>query len=162
MRSDREIEVILSKVEEWYDEFFESEFFNSLSDRQKDYSEGVIMAVTEYMYNYYQVDPSGWKKSDLEDCLLNVLPAKFSVEIDFFEVIVPVLIAFIEFLSKKGIIRNPQMLITAIKKIEREIIKRAKNPFNWGIAKRLVMVGIAFRINITDANELKKLKKIQR
>ena len=57
VRSDREIEVILSKVEEWYDEFFESEFFNSLSDRQKDYSKDVIMAVTEYMYYYHQVDP---------------------------------------------------------------------------------------------------------
>ena len=160
MWSDRELKTILSKVEEWYDEFSKSEFFESLSDQQKEYSADVIMTVTEYMYNYYLVDPSGWKKSSLEDCLLNILPAKFSAKIDFFKAVSPVLIAFIKFLSKKGYIRNPQILITAIRRIEREIIKNAKNPFNWGIAKRLVMVGIAFRVDILDMNELKKIQAL--
>jgi len=160
MWSDKELRTILRKVEKWYDEFTESEFFKDLSDQQKEYSADIIMSVTEYMYNYYLADPSKWRRSDLEDCLLNILPAKFTAEITFFEAIVPVLIAFIKFLSKKGRIRGAQTLITTIKRIRREIIKNAKNPFKWGIAKSLVMVGIAFGMNILDKKEVQKIQTL--
>ncbi len=157
MSRRNKLDKILRTVERWYEEFIESEFFDKLTEQQKIDSESVITFVTEYMYSYYSASPYKWNAKNLVNCLLNILPAKVSAEISFFESIIPVLCAFIKFLSRKKVLQNADIIISAIRAIERDMIKNAKNPNMWGIAKRLAMVGMAFELDLSDEKKIKKL-----
>ncbi len=151
------LDKILKTLEKLYEEFKESDYFNELTDLQKAYSANVIEFVTKYMYDYFSAPPQKWNASNLVSCLLNIVPSKVTGELPLFESVVPVLTAFLKFLSRKGILRNIKKILSSIEAINRDLIKNAKDPDKWDLGKRILMIGLAFEVDPFDKKRLDKL-----
>jgi len=154
--SDEELENILDKVYKWGVEFSESKYFEELTEEQKQESEFVVMSFTEYMYSYHGLSPEGWDEDWLEECCLYILPRKITADESYYESIAPVLSAFFIFLGEKNLLKNTSQLIRSVKKIDKQIIKNARDPRNWGMAKSFAMAAKDAGVDITNEREMKK------
>jgi hypothetical protein len=154
--SEEEKEKILNKVYEWGVAFSESKYFEELTEEQKRESEFVVMSFTEYMYSYEGLSPEEWDEEGLEDCCLYTLPGKISAGNSYFRSIAPVLSAFFSFVEEKRLLRNASNLARAVKEIDKQIVKNASDPKNWGSAKSFVMAAKDAGVDITSEREMKK------
>ncbi len=154
--SDEKLEEILDKAYEWGIAFSKSKYFEELTEEQKQESEFVLMSFTEYMYSYHELLPEKWDEDTLEECCLYTLPRKISANDSYFESIAPVLSAFFAFLSEKNILKNASRLIRRVKKIDRQIVKNARDPRNWGIAKSFAMAAMDAGVDITNEEEMQE------
>jgi hypothetical protein len=156
--SDEERDEILDRVYEWGVEFSTSKYFEELTEEQKQESEFVVMSFTEYMYSYQGLLPEEWndKSGGLEECCLYILPRKITADESYFRSIAPVLSAFFKFAEEKGLLRNASNLVRRIEGIDKQIIKNASNPKNWGIAKSFAMAAEDAGVDITNEEEMKK------
>jgi len=155
-RSDEELEETLNKVYEWCVEFSESKYFEGLTEEQKQESEFVVMSFTEYMYSYQGLSPEEWDKGGLEECCLYTLPRKITADESYFRSIASVLSAFFGFVVEKGLLRNALNLAKKVKEIDKQIVKNASDPKNWGIAKSFAMAAKDAGVDITNEEEMKK------
>ena len=154
--SDEKREEILDMVYEWGVEFSRSKYFDELTEEQKQESEFVVMSFTEYMYSYHGLSPEEWDEDGLKECCLYTLPRKITADESYFESIAPVLSAFFAFLSEKNLLKNASQLIRKVKKIDRQIVRNARNPRNWGIAKSFAMAAKDAGFDITNEEEMRK------
>jgi len=154
--SDEELEEILDRVYEWGVEFSKSKYFEELTEEQKWESKFVIMSFTELMYSYHGLSPEEWDEDRLEECCLYTLPRKVTADESYFESIAPVLSAFFAFLSEKNLLKNTSKLIRKLKKIDRQIVRNARDPRNWGPAKSFVMAAKDAGVDITNEEEMQK------
>jgi len=154
--SDEKLEEILDKVYEWGIEFSRSKYFEELTEEQKRESEFVVMSFTELMYSYHGLSPEEWDEDRLEECCLYTLPRKVTADESYFESIAPVLSAFFAFLSEKNLLKNTSKLIRKVKKIDRQIVRNARDPRYWGIAKSFVMAAKDAGVDITNKEEMQK------
>jgi hypothetical protein len=154
--SDEEKEEILNKVYEWSVAFSESKYFEELTKEQKQESEFVVMSFTEYMYSYEGLSPEEWDEEGLEECCLDVLPRKVSADESYFRSIAPVLSAFFSFVEEKRLLRNASNLARGVKESDKQIVKNASDPKNWGSAKSFFMAAKEAGVDTTNEVELKK------
>ncbi|MCK4398142.1 MAG: SEC-C domain-containing protein [Methanophagales archaeon] len=154
--SDEEKEEILDKVYEWGVAFSESKYFEELTEEEKQESEFVVLSFTEYMYSYEGLSPEEWDEEELEECCLDVLPRKISADESYFRSIAPVLSAFFSFVEEKRLLRNASNLARGVKEIDKQIVKNASDPKNWGSAKSFVMAAKEAGVDTTNEVELKK------
>ena len=154
--SDEELEEILDRVYGWGAEFSRSKYFEGLTEEQKKESEFVIMSFTEYMYSYYGLPPEEWDEGGLKECCLYTLPRKITADESYFESIAPVLSAFFTFLSEKSLLKNTSKLIRKVKEIDRQIVRNARDPRNWGMAKSFAMAAKNAGVDITNEEEMQK------
>jgi len=59
-----------------------------------------------------------------------------------------------------NLLRNAIRLILTVKEIDKQIVRNARDPKNWGIAKSFVMVAKAAGVDITDEEEMRKFIEI--
>ncbi len=154
--SDKKLEEILDRVHEWGVEFSRSKYFEELTEEQKQRSEFVIMSFAEYMYSYHGLSPEEWDEDGLEECCLYTLPRKITADDSYFESVAPVLSAFFAFLSEKNLLKNASKLIEKVKKISKQIVRNARDPRNWGIAKTFAMAAKDVGVDITSEEEMRK------
>jgi len=154
--SDKKLEEICDKVYKWGVEFSESKYFEELTEEQKQESEFVITSFAEYMYSYHGLSPEEWDEDGLKECCLYILPRKITADESYFKSIAPVLSAFFAFLGEKNLLKNTSQLIRKVKKIDKQIVKNAKDPKNWGIAKTFAMAAKDAGVDITDEEEMQK------
>jgi len=152
--SDEELEEILNKVHEWSVAFSESNYFEELTEEQRQESEAVVMFFTEYMYSYEGLSPEEWDEEGLEECCLDALPRKTSAGESYFRSIAPVLSAFFSFVEEKRLLRNASNLARSVKRIDKQIVKNASDPENWGSAKSFVMAAKGAGVDITNEEEM--------
>lgn len=152
--SDEELEEILKKVHEWGVAFSESKYFEELTEEQRQESEAVVMFFTEYMYSYEGLSPEEWDEEGLEECCLDALPRKISAGESYFRSIAPVLSAFFSFVEEKRLLRNASNLARSVKRIDKQIVKNASDPKNWGSAKSFVMAAKGAGVDITNEEEM--------
>jgi len=154
--SDEKLEEILDGVYEWGVEFSRSKYFEELTEEQKQESEFVVMSFTEYMYSYHGLSPEKWDEDGLEECCLYTLPRKIVANESYYDSIAPVLSAFFAFLSEKNLLKNASKLIRKVKKIDRQIVRNARDPRNWGIAKSFLMAAKDAGVDVTNEKEMQK------
>ena len=154
--SDEELENICDKVNNWGIEFSKSKYYEELTEEQKRHSEGIVMFFTEYMYNYNLLLPEEWDEDSTEECCLYLLPRKVSAEIAFFKAVSPVLSAFFNFLEEKKYLKNASRLAKRVKPLDKEIVKNASNPNNWGIAKSIVMMALKAGVDPSNEKEMQE------
>ena len=154
--SDEKLEEILDRVYEWGVEFSRSKYFEELTEEQKQESEFVVMSFTEYMYSYHGLSPEEWDEDGLKECCLYTLPRKVTADESYFESIAPVLSVFFAFLSEKNLLKNASKLIKKVKKIDKQIVRNARDPRNWGIAKSIAMAAKDAGVDITNEKEMRK------
>ena len=154
--SDKKLEEICDKVYKWGVEFSESKYFEELTEEQKQESEFVITSFAEYMYSYHGLSPKEWDEDGLKECCLYTLPRKITADESYFKSIAPVLSAFFAFLGEKNLLKNTSQLIRKVKKIDKQIVRNAKDPKNWGIAKTFAMAAKDAGVDITNEKEMQK------
>jgi hypothetical protein len=154
--SDEKLREILDKVYEWGVAFSKSKYFEELTEEQKQESEFVVMSLTEYMYSYHGLLPEEWDEDTLEECCLYTLPRKITADDSYFESIAPVISALFAFLNEKDILKNASLLIKRVRKIHKQIVKNARDPKNWGMAKSFAMAAIEAGVDITNEKEMQK------
>jgi uncharacterized protein YchJ len=154
--SDEELEEICDRVHEWGVEFSESKYFEELTEEQKDESEFVVMSFTEYMYSYQGLSPEEWDEAGLEECCLCTLPRKITADESYYRSIASVLSAFFAFVGEKNLLKNTSQLTRKVKEIDRQIVRNARDPRNWGIAKSFAMAAKDAGVDITNEAEMQK------
>jgi hypothetical protein len=154
--SDEKLDEICDRVYEWFVEFQKSQYYEKLTEEQKEESEFVIMSFAEFMYSYHGLPPEEWDEDGLEECCLDTLPRKVSAEGSYYKSISPVLSTFFDFLGERNLLKNAQRLIRRVKSIDEEIIKNAIDPKNWGIAKSFVMAAKKVGVDVTNEKEMEE------
>ena len=153
---EKERKEILEKVEKWFDDFSKTSYFKALNDEEKDSSYFIITNFTQFMYNYHYLAPEQWEPESVEDCCLYTMPDKIIAEDSLFEAISPVLSAFFSFLDEKKLLKNASGLSMVVKKIDKQIVERAKNPDEWDTTKLMLMTAKEMGYDITNQVELQK------
>jgi len=154
--SDEELEEICDRVHEWGVEFSKSRYYERLTEEQKRESEFVVISFAEYMYSYHGLTPEEWDEVGIEECCLYTLPRKISADEPYYRSIAPVLAAFFAFLGGKELLKNTQQLIRRVEKIDKQIIKNARDPRNWGMAKSFVMAAKDAGVDIANEEEMEE------
>jgi hypothetical protein len=137
--SEIEFKRIRKKCRSWFKGFSRSDFFSRLNIEQQEDAWSVIDFFAEYSYSHLGLTPEEWDEESLEECCLEILPRKVSVEIEFFWLIAPVLHAFFLFLGETGKLENGLKLARRVEGLNDDIVRNAANPENWGMAKSFVM-----------------------
>lgn len=148
---------IMETVAAWTAAFSKSAYSEDLTEEQKRESEYIILSFTDYMYTHHGLSPEEWDDEDgeLEECCLDTLPRKMTADLSYFRAIAPVLSAFFSFVTEQGLLKNAATLATRVKELDREIVKNAGNPQNWGPAKSLIMAAKAAGVDTTNIEALK-------
>jgi hypothetical protein len=154
--SDEKLDEICDRVYGWFVEFIKSQYYEKLTEEQKEESEFVIMSFAEFMYSYHGLPPEEWDEDGLEECCLDTLPRKVSAEESYYISISSVLSAFFGFLGEKSLLKNAQGLRRRVKSIDEQIIKNAIDPKNWGIAKSFTMAARKAGVDITNEKEMEE------
>ena len=152
--SDEKRKEIADKVKEWIAEFSKSEHFNELTYGQKHESGFIIDTFTELMYSYHGLTPEEWDEDGVEECCLYTLPRKIATDIFYYKSLATVLSVFFAFLSEKNILKNAPKLIRRLRKIDKQIVRNAQDPNNWGMGKSLVMSARNAGVDITNKTEM--------
>lgn len=154
--SDEKLDEICDRVYGWFVEFQKSQYYEKLTEEQKEESEFVIMSFAEFMYSYHGLFPEEWDEDGLEECCLDTLPRKVCAEESYYKSISPVLSTFFEFLWERNLLKNAQRLIRRVKSIDEQIIKNAIDPKNWGIAKSFMMAAKKAGVDVTNEKEMEE------
>ena len=156
--SEDDLDKIRDAVSAWTVAFSESTYFEELTEEQKRESECIILSFTDYMYTHHGLSPEEWDDEDgeLEECCLYTLPRKMTADKSYFRSIAPVLSAFFSFVKGQGLLRNAATLATRVKELDREIVKNACDPRNWGPAKSFMMAAKDAGVDTTNIEALNK------
>jgi len=154
--SDEELEDILDRVNDWGYKFSKSEYYDKLTEEQKQESEAVIMFFTEYMYTYHELVPEDWDEEGLNDCCLETLPQKITAKEPFYRSVAPVLSTFFDYLGAKNLLKNTSKLAKGVKKLDKRIVKNGMNPRYWGPAKSIAMMAMDTGVDVTNEKEMNR------
>ena len=154
--SEKKLGKLMKRTEHVIDSFINSIESRHLSNIQIDQAYGVIYNVTEYMYMYFLQKPEEWEPSALEYICLDVLPRKIVTEQEYYEAIVPVLMAYLSFLKNKGIIMDTyaEQLRMCIYQMSNLIVELALNPANWSFMKTTFMEAMETGLDMEDEEKV--------
>lgn len=139
--SDESFDEILEWAEKAIEEYINDEAFSNLTTVQKKYTCFIIQIFVEDCYNYGLKKPGQWDSDIVEEVCLDIFPSKISSEVVCFESISPVLVSFMRWCEHKGYLGEIEPLCKRIQELSSDIVKKAKDPNNWGIAKSMMMGG---------------------
>ena len=152
--SDKKMEKILTQIRKWGKEFSKTKYFEELTGEEKQESQFVLETFAEYMYSHHGSSPEEWDEGDLEECCLETLPRKISTDEIYLQSIAPVLCAFFAFAEERNLLKNAATLAKRVRAIDKQIVKNASNPEQWGISKSLVRAAEDAGVDVMDEGEL--------
>ncbi len=153
---DERFKKIRQQIHSWGEKFVESEYFEKLTEEQKDNNVFVVTMFADYMYTHIGQSPEEWDVEGLEECCLEILPRKISADESYYRCITPALSAYLGFLGEKGYLNGTESLIASLKMIDKQMIENARNPANWGIAKSFTMRAKDAGVDTHNEKELYK------
>ncbi len=151
---EKVLENITKSTENLINKYVETNHFKDLSDVQKDEAEFIIESFSEMMYSYHDLKLHEWDAQTAEECCKYTLVRKISGEYTFYESLVPVLASYFRFLQDQNVINNAEMMSKRLIKIEPSILKKSKDPSNWGLAKGFVMSAKMDGVDILDEEQM--------
>lgn len=154
--SEEKWEDIQNIVEEWIEDFIDSDAFDELTESEKENFKFGVSIFADYMYNYGGEAPEEWTLEGMKICCLETLPRKASTEDSFFEDLPIVLKAFFLYTQEQGYIKNGNELAKAVMDIADDIAEEGHNPDNWGMAKSFMMKAIEAGYDPTDEEEMRQ------
>lgn len=152
--SDTVLQEIKDRVSTWVDEFEESTEYSGLSAAEREESGFIIDVFAELMYNYFLETPEKWSAGALAECCLDLFPRKVLSGPEFYEAVEPVLTAFFAFLQRNGRITNAAELTRRLRKVAGDMIRRANQPDNWGLAKTVFVGALRDGVDLSDETAL--------
>lgn len=152
--SDEMLEDIQKQAQEWSASFMRTPAFAALTQVQQDWTDAILSSFSEMMYLYHGRRPPKWTATTVGVCCSQTMPRKMSVESEFFMALSPVLAAWFDYLNRAGHIRNGAVLIRAVKRKEKVIVKNADNPAQWGMAKTIVSMAQEAGVNFSSEEDV--------
>ncbi|MFN0174066.1 MAG: hypothetical protein ACKVU0_05410 [Saprospiraceae bacterium] len=149
-----EDELELAQIKQLQREFEESPQYATLGLDAQASAPSIILSFADYAFNYCGDQLADWTIGTLHEVSLELFPRKFTAEIEYFEHIGLVLNQFFGFLEEKRYLKNAGHLQQEIQKIAPQIIREAKNPKNWGMAKTFAMEAIDAGVDLSDTNAM--------
>jgi hypothetical protein len=113
-----------------------------------------IQMFAEYAFNYEGDQPREWTVYTVETVCCGLFPRKISASAKDIGAIVDTLVAFFDWLHQEGIHPQAAKMRDKAKNLKPQIIKIASNPSNWGMAKTMVMGGMAAGYDMTDQSDI--------
>jgi hypothetical protein len=135
---------------QWGEGFCKSPHFLNLPEAERMESESIAGFFTDMMFNYLGVTPDEWDVPSMKECCVRYFPEKISEGPGFFRCIVPVLSAFFSYIAEQQLQKNAGAMALEITLLHDQIMERASDPGNWGMAKRFVMAARSDGIDVTD------------
>src|SRR5271157_6374688 len=86
-------------VRKWFKEFAKSALFQELPVQYQQDARQIILLFAECMADFFEDPPLSWNGDDVFDCVVHLIPEKMIAEKQYFTALVPVLVAFFEFLD---------------------------------------------------------------
>ena len=154
--SDDIMQEIFETIECWCDAFSETAAFKALPEEAQKNVCFINSAFGEHMYNYHLETPGTWSVAGLDEVITDIFPRKISADESTYLSVEPVLREFFKYLGNMGYIKNADTLTKALKKAAPRMLKKSKDPSNWGLAKRFVMSAMESDVDITDDTEMQK------
>jgi hypothetical protein len=114
----------------------------------------IVEMFSEHAFNYRGDQPADWTAGTVREVCLELFPRKLTAEIEYFELIGPVLSRFFGFLAEKKYQDNAAALRREAEKIAPEIVRQAKNPRNWGMTKSITMQAMDAGVDLADENAI--------
>ena len=142
------------RVSAWIDEFEKSAEYSGLSATEQEESGFIISVFAELMYNYSLETPEKWSAAALAECCLDLFPRKVLSGPEFYAAVEPVLTAFFAFLQRNGRITNAAELTRRLREVAGDMIRRANQPENWGLAKAVFVGALRDGVDLSDGAAL--------
>ncbi|MEQ1744621.1 MAG: hypothetical protein ABMA02_04290 [Saprospiraceae bacterium] len=141
-------------VSEWIGAFEQSPLYAALTPEAQESANVIIETFAEYAFNYPGYQPDDWTVATIREVCLELIPRKFTAEIEFFELVGTVLNQFFGFLAESNRQKNAAAMHREIKKIAPEIVRNAKDPRNWGMAKGIMMQAMGTGVDLSDEHAI--------
>ncbi|MEM8528188.1 MAG: hypothetical protein AAGG68_26325 [Bacteroidota bacterium] len=138
-----------------YQDFEQSPFFDALIDEEKENADFAIHCLQSYLYNYEGLTLAEADVEDVATVCLGWIPEKVTSEQAFFENLSPILIQFFKYLGSTNLYSiNTEEVVATLKEIADEIVERATDPNNWGMAKSMMMGAMEQGFDISNQKDL--------
>ncbi|WP_423064046.1 hypothetical protein [Candidiatus Paracoxiella cheracis] len=136
--SDDSLELIQQWSQYYGDCFLKSEVAKlALSKKALEEFPFILSSFCDFCYSYYLQKPGQWMSDAVSDVLLNIMPRKVMADDAFFSQAALVLINFLTWMETEKYLSDIQAIKETMLAVEDDILKQAKNPNNWGLAKSL-------------------------
>jgi hypothetical protein len=153
-RSEEELDDVLDQVYDWGVAFSQSKRYEELTEEQKSESYAVVMSFADHSYSQLGLRPEEWSVTGLDACCMDILPRTLCAGESFFRSVAPVLSAFFTYLAERRLLRNASRLARKVARIDKQIVRAASDPRNWGVAKTVAMVAMEAGVDVTDEHEM--------
>ncbi len=153
-RSEEELDDIMEQVYGWGVAFSQSKRYEELTEEQKSESYAVVMSFADYSYSHLGLRPEEWSVTGLDECCMDTLPRTLCASESFFRSVAPVLSAFFTYLAERRLLRNASRLARKVARIDKQIVRAASDPRNWGVAKTVAMMAMESGVDVTDEQEM--------
>ena len=140
-------------IRKWTRQFLRSEYFQELSEIEKENTEFIIEVFADYMHDYEDELPKKWTVNSIREVCLNWVPRKISAERDLFESFGKVLIVFFKFLEERKYLKT-RVFQDLVIKIQNGIVENSQKPSNWGIAKSFMMKAMRAGVDLNDKDDM--------
>ena len=122
----------------------------SLSESMQQEAGFIVNFLLQYAWDYEGVSAEELDESTLREVLLEIFPRKITADRELFKYVIPVSQVFLGWLESQGILKDAKPLIRAIADWDKEIVSRADDPKNWGMAKGFSMLAKSRGVDISD------------
>lgn len=148
----------LDLIDAWSQEqgarFLTSEAAQKLTSYEKEKCLEVLGAFSRFCYIYEQEKPEQWTPSTAAHICENIFPEYIPEKDEFFKTTLCVLITFLQWAEKEGMIKNTASLQESIRMVEEKMLENANNVEHWNDFKVFLMTAIETGVNISNEEEM--------
>ena len=145
---------LMERAEGWCSSFRGSDRFRRLPPEQREVASSIVVFFARYMYIELGLLPEGWDGDAVEEGCVDALPRKVTAELDYFEMVAPVLSAFLEFAGEEGLVPDGGALAARVAPLGERIVANASDPSRWGPAKSMAMAALEAGVDLADGEAM--------
>jgi len=142
------------QIAQWYESFERSAQFTNLSTVEQKEAKSTLEMFAEYAFNYRGDQPLDWTIGTLKEVCLKLFPRKFTAEIESFKEIGAILTQFFGFLEENQYLKTAGQLQREMRNTAPEMVRLAKDPRNWGMAKSMCMEALQAGVDLSNAQAM--------
>ncbi len=143
-----------AQIAQWYEAFEQSEQYANLPPGEQEEAKSTLELFADYAFNYRGDQPKDWTVGTLREVCLERFPKRLSAPIESFEHTGRLLIQFFDFLAEHQSLNTASQMQQEMRRIAPEMIRLAKNPRNWGMAKSMIMDALQAGVDMSNTQAL--------
>ncbi len=136
--SDRDAAAVGDWVEAAFAAFEKDPLYGELSACERENGYFMIQCFYDYCYGYHLVGPADITLAITDDVCLDIMPRKVSAPADVFAAFAPAFTRFLTWCDRQEIVSATENLRHHIDKIAPDMVRKAADPGNWGLAKSML------------------------